>query len=103
MPSHFLGDREFVSSLSNGCAVIRRVRILRVEHGMRCWIVGDGLRERSAVGTSDVGGQNRDLLGFVVCQRNDEVVWSGSNQTHGYATFWIARELEKRLVRAQRD
>ena len=52
---------------------------------------------------SDVDGQTRDLLGLVDCQENDEQVWSGANRTDGYAKFVVARELEKRLVRAQRD
>ena len=37
------------------------------------------LLERDAVGPSDVDGQTRDLLGLIVCQRNDEELWSESN------------------------
>ena len=65
---------------------MRRVGILRLEHGMRCWHVGDALLERDAVGASGVDGQSRDLLGLLVCLRSDEEVWSGANQTRGYAT-----------------
>ena len=60
--------------------------------------VGDELLARIAVGTSDDDGQARDLLGLIVCQRNDEEVRSGANQTRGYVTRVVARELEKRLV-----
>ena len=61
------------------------------------------LLERAAVGTSDVTELTRDLPGLIVRQRNDEEVWSGVNQTHGYATLVVERKLKKRLVRAQRD
>ena len=58
---------------------------------------------KCAVGTSDVDGQTRDLLALFVCHRNDEEVWNGANQTHGHATRVVARELEQKLVWAQRD
>ena len=53
-----------------------------------------------AVGASSVDGQTRGLLGLIVWQRNDEEVWTGTNQTHGYVTLMVARELKKRIVRA---
>ena len=69
----------------------------------RCWNVGEELLENIAIGTSDGDGQTGDLLGLIVCQRNGEEVWSGANETQGYATHVVAREPDKRLVRAQRD
>ena len=39
-------------------------------------LVMSWLLERDAVGPSDVDGRIRDLLGLIVCQRNDEEVWS---------------------------
>ena len=45
---------------------------------MRCWSVGDAvLEEEDAVGTSDE--LTTDLLGLIVCQRNDEDIWSGTH------------------------
>ena len=45
---------------------------------------------------------SRDLLGVIVCQRNDENIWS---DTRGYATLVVARELgkKKRWVWAESD
>ena len=46
-------------------------------------LVMSWLLERGAVGPSDVDGQTRDLFGLIVCQRNDEEVWSESNTWKG--------------------
>ena len=71
---------------------------IQLEVGHRCcWNVVQELIERDAVGTLDVDGQTRDLLGLIVCQRNDEEVWSGANQTHGYATIVVPRELKNKF------
>ena len=56
-----------------------------------------------AIGASHVDGTTEDVLGLIVCQRNDEEVWSGANQTHGYTTTVVARPLGKGSIRAQRD
>ena len=55
------------------------------------------------LGPLDIDRQTRDLLGLIVCQRNDEEVWCGAEQTHGYATLLVRTELKKRFVRVQRD
>ena len=51
----------------------------------------------------NVDGQTRDPLGLLACQRSDEEIWSGADQTHGYATLLVTRKLEKGLVRAECD
>ena len=58
--------------------------------------------EWCAVGPSDVDGRTRHPLRLIVCQRNDEEVWSGANQTHGYTTLVVARELGKGLFGPKR-
>ena len=72
---------------------------------MRCRHVGNERRDRNCswIGAFDVDGKTGDLLGLIVCQRNDDEVWSRANQTHEYATLVVARDLRKRLVWAQRD
>ena len=61
--------------------VVARTRVIRC--GIRGW---DALLERlcnelllwDAVGAPHVDWQTRDPLGLIVCQRNDEEIWSGS-------------------------
>ena len=50
-----------------------------VEHGLRCWnALMMSCLTGTQFGTSDVDGQAKDLLGRVVCQRDGEEIWSGS-------------------------
>ena len=64
-----VADAASLRSSSNGCFVIGRVKI------RRCHAWGDGLLE------------TRYLLGPIVCQGNEEDIWSGADQTHGEATL----------------
>ena len=70
----------------------QRLRCHRVTQNstLSAW---DALLEGGAVGTSDDDGLARDPVGLIVCQKNNEEVWSRATQTHGYATLVVAREL----------
>ena len=50
-----------------------------------------------------IDGQARDLLGLIVCCRDDGEIWSEANRAHGYATRVLVRELEKGLAGAKCD
>ena len=57
---------------------------------MRCWSVGDELLERDAVGACDVDGLDHRLR---TRRLPEEEIWSEANQTHGYGTLVVPREL----------